>query len=240
MTDQSVQFPRFYVTAPAECPYIEGLEERKVFTELKGDDASALNEALGRVGFRRSQTIVYRPACEGCAACISVRIPVTIFSPNRSMRKINNRNKDLVSAVMPPKATKEQYELLASYLDQRHPGGSMSDMSMSDYAEMVEESPVTTLLIEYRHRLNGSLMAVALTDQLSDGYSMIYSFFNITEDRRSLGTYIILDHIERALCENRHYVYLGYWVKNSSKMDYKNRFRPLERLGSEGWSVVAD
>lgn len=242
MTDQSLQFPRFYVTAPSPCPYLEGKEERKVFTELTGDDSEQLYEALSRVGFRRSQSVAYRPACEGCNACISVRVVADEFSPTRTMRRIERVNKDLVSVAIDPWVTQEQFDLLKRYLSQRHADGGMATMDIYEYAEMVENSPVTTRIIEYRETSRdptstrpGRLIAAALTDLMSDGLSMIYSFFDPATDRRSLGTYVILDHIRRTAEAGLQHVYLGYWIANSAKMAYKTRFRPLERLGPEGW-----
>ncbi|WP_417451232.1 arginyltransferase [Kordiimonas sp.] len=240
MTDQGVQFPKFYVTAPSPCPYLDGKIERKVFTELKGPDAAALNEALGRVGFRRSQSVVYRPACEGCSECVSVRVRVKDFQPTRSLRRVNKANNDLKSEVRPPVVTEEQYALLSTYLQNRHADGTMADMSDDEFRDMVEASPVQTVLVEYRRAIDGKLMAAALTDELSDGLSMIYSFFDTTEPGRSLGTYLISDHIKRARHANQPYVYLGYWVKGSPKMSYKGRFRPLERLGQNGWFEIQD
>ncbi|NVJ99136.1 MAG: arginyltransferase [Alphaproteobacteria bacterium] len=238
MTDQGLQFPKFYVTAPSPCPYLDGKTERKVFTELRGPDARALNEALGRVGFRRSQSVVYRPACEGCSECVSVRVRANDYKPSRSQRRIAKANTDLKSEIRPPVVTEEQYELLQSYLLARHGDGTMADMTAEEYRDMVETSPVPTILVEYRRAIDSKLMAVALTDELSDGLSMIYSFFDTTEAQRSLGTYLIGDHIRRAQYANQPYVYLGYWVKESPKMSYKGRFRPLERLGQNGWYDV--
>lgn len=238
MTDQGLQFPKFYVTAPSPCPYLVGKIERKVFTELRGPDAPALNEALGRVGFRRSQSVVYRPACEGCSECVSVRVRARDFRLGRSLRRVARANNDLKSEVRPPLVTDEQYDLLQAYLGARHADGSMADMTAEEYQDMVETSPVPTVLIEYRRAIDSKLMAVALTDELSDGLSMIYSFFDTEEKSRSLGTYIILDHIDRTQRANQPYVYLGYWVKGSPKMQYKGRFRPLEKLGQNGWYDV--
>lgn len=235
MTDQGLQFPKFYVTAPSPCPYLEGLTERKVFTELKGPDAPALNEALGRVGFRRSQTVVYRPACENCSKCISVRVRVKDFALSKSQKRVIKKNHDLIGEIRPPIVTDEQYELLESYLKSRHGDGSMAGMTRAEFQDMVETSPVSTIIIEYRRAIDRKLMAVALTDELSDGLSMIYSFFDISEVKRSLGTYIILDHIARTRHTALQYVYLGYWVEGSSKMDYKTRYRPIEKLGPNGW-----
>ncbi|MFC4349885.1 arginyltransferase [Kordiimonas lipolytica] len=240
MTDQGLQFPKFYVTAPSPCPYLDGKTERKVFTELRGPDAAALNEALGRVGFRRSQSVVYRPACEGCSECVSVRVRAKDFRLSRSHRRVARTNADLKSEIRPPLVTDEQYDLLQAYLNTRHSDGTMADMTADEYRDMVETSPVPTILIEYRRAIDNKLMAVALTDELSDGYSMIYSFFDTSEPNRSLGTHLILDHINRARAANHPHVYLGYWVKNSPKMNYKGRFRPLERLGQNGWYELAD
>jgi len=235
VTDQGLQFPKFYVTAPSPCPYLEGLVERKVFTELKGKDAHALNEALGRVGFRRSQTVVYRPACEGCNACVSVRIRADDFKWRKSFRRIQKANSDLLSQSVTPKVTDEQFSLLTRYLHARHGDGSMADMTEAEYRDMVESTPVNTVLVEYRRRLDNQLMGVALTDLMSDGVSMVYSFFDPDLPDRSLGSHIILDHVHMANQRGNPFVYLGYWVDGSRKMAYKERFRPLERLGSEGW-----
>jgi leucyl-tRNA---protein transferase len=235
MTDQGLQFPKFYVTAPSPCPYLENHTERKVFTELRGPDAAALSEALGRVGFRRSQSVVYRPACENCSQCISVRVRAGEFEISRSQRKVLKNNRDLKAEIVPPQVTQEQYDLLQVYLNDRHSDGTMADMTLEEFQEMVESSPVSTVLIEYRRTIDNQLIAFALTDELSDGLSMIYSCFDTSFGGRSLGTYIILDHIARAHHGNQPHVYLGYWVKDSRKMNYKCRFKPLEKLGPNGW-----
>lgn len=240
VTDQSLQFPRFFVTAPAQCPYLPKRQERKVFTELRGDDAGALNEALSRVGFRRSQSVAYRPACEGCSACISVRIVAQDYKPPKTMRRILSRNKDILPSFKEPKVTDEQYDLLKRYLGARHADGGMADMSFLEYAEMVQHSPVNTSIIEYRlppseDQALGKLVACCLSDVMGDGLSMVYSFYDPEFASQSLGTHIILHHIEEATKRGLHYVYLGYWIKGSDKMNYKIRFQPLERLSTNGW-----
>jgi arginine-tRNA-protein transferase len=211
-----------------------------VFTELSGQHAAELNDALGRIGFRRSQGVAYRPSCIDCAACISVRVVAGEFQPNASQRKTIRRNSDLEVTACKPWTTEEQYALLRRYLKARHPGGGMVDMDESDFADMVEQSPVKTYVVEYREPSvdgrPGRLVGACLTDQQSDGLSMIYSFFEPDDERRSgLGTYIILDHILRAGKAGLPYVYLGYWVETSRRMAYKAKFRPLERLGPDGW-----
>ncbi|MGB7937708.1 MAG: arginyltransferase [Pseudolabrys sp.] len=247
MTQHSRDTPQFYLTAPSPCPYLEGQEERKVFTHLVGDRAGELNDLLTHGGFRRSQSIAYRPACEGCRACVSVRVVAADFAPSRNMRRIAERNSDIVGEIRIPAPTSEQYSVFRAYLDARHRDGGMADMTVLDYAMMIEDSHVDTRLVEYRRRgpdtgINrrgvGQMVAVALTDVLSDGLSMVYSFFEPDEADRSLGTFMILDHIERANRMGLPYVYLGYWVAGSRKMDYKGRFLPQERLMPAGWSRV--
>lgn len=239
---ESLTFPRFFVTAPSPCPYLDGREERKVFTELAGADAAELHEALSRVGFRRSQSVAYRPACDGCNACLSVRVVTKEFKPSRSQRRVLNRNSDVRVTACDPVATAEQYELLTRYLADRHAEGGMAEMDEFEFADMVHSSPVATSVIEYRvfdgepsFANRGKLLAAAITDIVSDGLSMVYSFFDPTIERRSIGSFMILDHIQRARSAGLDYVYLGYWVPESPKMGYKAKFQPLEILGMEGW-----
>ena len=239
--------PQFYLTSPAPCPYLPGREERKVFTHLVGKRATALNDTLTQSGFRRSQTIAYRPACEDCRACVSVRVKVADFTPSRNMRRILDVNADLIGQAKPAEPTSEQYSLFRTYLDTRHADGGMADMSVLDYSMMIEDSHVDTRVMEYRPRGidsaitgrgDGPLMAVCLTDVLSDGLSMVYSYYDIEQTERSLGTFMILEHIERARRMGLPHVYLGYWVEGSRKMAYKARFLPQERLGMQGWERV--
>ena len=239
--DTQLETPaQFYLTAPAPCPYLRGRVERKVFAHLVGPDGRALNDALSHLGFRRSQNIAYRPACDGCAACVSIRVVVDEFDLTRSFRRVFVRNRDVGREVVPAAATLEQYEIFRRYLDERHSDGGMADMTPLDYAQMIETGTSDTHLIEYRAGAAGSdrgpLLAVALTDRLSDGLSMIYSFYDVAEAQRGLGTYVILDHIRRAAELGLTHVYLGYWVESSPKMDYKARFLPQERLIGDTWS----
>lgn len=241
MTQHSRDTPQFYLTAPSPCPYLPGEEERKVFTHLVGERAPELNDLLTHGGFRRSQSIAYRPACEFCRACVSVRVVVEDFQPSRNLRRVMQANGDLLSDMRDPLPTSEQYSIFRSYLDSRHYDGGMADMTVLDFAMMVEDSHVDTRLVEYRLRdpqmgVGGTLVAVALTDVLNDGLSMVYSFYNPDHALRSLGTFVILDHIARARRIGLPYVYLGYWVRGSRKMDYKGRFLPQQRLLPDGWT----
>jgi len=247
MTQHPTQSPQFFLTAPSPCPYLEGQLERKVFTHLVGPKAPELNDLLTQGGFRRSQNIAYRPACETCRACVSVRILAQRFKPSKNMQRVLRHNSDLIGTAHQAEPSTEQYSLFRAYLDARHRRGGMSDMTVLDYAMMVEDSHVDTKIIEYRRRGpdsfitgkgEGELLAVALTDQMADGLSMVYSFYNPDMQERSLGTFMILDHIRRANAAGLPHVYLGYWVNGSRKMAYKVRFTPQEHLGPNGWERV--
>ncbi len=246
MTSHPRDTPQFYLTSPSACPYLTGKEERKVFTHIVGKRARDLNEILKQGGFRRSQTIAYRPACESCRACISVRVLVDEFAPSANMRRVLRDNRDLIGIATPNRPSSDQYSLFRRYLDARHRDGGMADMTVLDYSMMIEDSHVDTRVVEYRRRgidtgitgRAGDLVAVSLTDEMSDGLSMVYSFFDPEEADRSLGTFMILDHITRAKAMGLPYLYLGYWVEGSKKMDYKARFLPQERLLPAGWARV--
>ncbi|MGL4325732.1 MAG: arginyltransferase [Beijerinckiaceae bacterium] len=247
MTSHSRDTPQFFLTAPTVCPYLPGQQERKVFTHLVGPRASHLNDVLTHGGFRRSQTIAYRPACENCRACVSVRVCVNDFEPGRTFRRIVARNADLVGAEMENHPSSEQYSLFRDYIDARHSDGGMAEMSVLDYAMMVEDSHVETQIVEYRKRGpdtfltgrgTGDLLATVLVDHMSDGLSLVYAFYDPQMQERSLGTFIILDHIARAKKRGLPYVYLGYWVEGSKTMAYKARFLPQERLRPHGWERV--
>ncbi|MEO4044713.1 arginyltransferase [Hoeflea sp. CAU 1731] len=250
MTNQPVHSPQFFLTAPSPCPYLDGQFERKVFTHLVGEKAAELNDLLTQGGFRRSQNIAYRPACESCRACVSVRIVASDFEPNKSMRRNLARNSDIAAREFQAEPSSEQYALFRDYLDARHQRGGMSDMTVLDYAMMVEDTYVPTKIIEYRIEgepdpdgsiaEQGRLIAVALSDIMGDGLSMVYSFFDPDYASRSLGTYMILDHIQRAKDRGLPHVYLGYWVEGSRKMEYKTRFRPQDHLGPSGWERYED
>lgn len=242
MNDYSAAFPKFYMTTPAPCPYLEGEMERKIFTNLLGKDAAQRHEALNRLGFRRSQNIIYRPVCESCNKCISVRVRVKDFKPGKSMTRTLKKFSYLRIEDQDPVANAEQFELLKSYLESRHAGGGMASMDEFEYCEMIEASPVNTRLVEYHQEgpegtvnRKGGLAGVALTDVMSEGLSLVYSFYNTEREFSGLGTFIILDHILKAKSAGLDYVYLGYWISDCKTMAYKARFQPLEYLGAEGW-----
>ncbi len=233
---------RFFLTAPSPCPYLPERFERKVFAHLPLSDGATVNDSLTQVGFRRSQNIAYRPACEACTSCVSARLPVSDYVFSRSERKAIARNEDLERHLVEAEATMEQFDLLRRYLTARHANGGMAEMTWPDYVAMVEDTAVRTHIIEYRTRSQdggpGDLVACVLVDLMSDGLSLVYSFYDPTQSRRSLGSFIILDHVIQAGLTRLPYVYLGYWVRGSDKMAYKVRFSPIELLRPEGWTLV--
>jgi arginine-tRNA-protein transferase len=244
MTQHSLDTPQFYLTAPQPCPYLPGKQERKVFTHLVGEKAPQVNDMLTHGGFRRSQNIAYRPACEGCRACVSTRVIVDQFKSSKNLKRIIKLNEDLIGEEVPASPTSEQFSVFRAYLDARHWDGGMVDMTALDFAMMVEDTHVNTKIIEYRKRGvdsgitgrgEGPLVAAVLCDVLGNGLSMVYSFFDPEHAGRSLGNFMILDQIKRAQKMGLPYVYLGYWVKGSPKMDYKTRFKPQEHLTMSGW-----
>lgn len=273
MTEQRKDFPEFYLTRPQPCPYLPDRLERKLFTHLGREKSAAQFDLLHREGFRRSQTIAYRPHCDSCKACVSVRIRVNDFAMTKSQKRVWRLNRDIHTARAPSQTSAEQYALFKSYVDARHMDGGMADMNQFDYQAMVEDSVVDSFLTEYRlprsmvalregreadkGRETGeacsgegsdlpakdlpttsypaSLIAVALCDELSDGISLVYSYFDPSLAQRSLGTFLILETISYAQALQLPYVYLGYWVKSSPKMDYKSRFLPQDHLIDGEW-----
>lgn len=244
MSEQQKHFPEFYVTAPQACPYLPGRLERKLFTHLTHDKPPALVDNLLKGGFRRSQNIAYRPACDGCSACVSVRILVDAFEPSKTFRRVIAANQDLTAHAVDALACEEHFHLLKAYLDHRHKGGGMSGMGILDFVAMIEDTTIDTHIVEYRlppdrPRDSGRLVACALTDTMSDGLSMVYSFFDPEFDRRSLGNFMVLHHIERARAAGMPHVYLGYLVEGCRKMSYKARYEPLEAHGPDGWTPLS-
>ncbi len=207
-------------------------------TELVGRDANALHDQLSMAGFRRSHGICYVPACPNCDACVAVRVVVDEFKPTKSLKRILKRNSDLIAEIVEPAATHEQYALFSEYQRSRHNGGDMAKMDFLDYQALIEDTPVNTLVVEFRYA-SGTLAGVCLVDRLSDGLSAVYSFFDGTDADRSLGTYMILWMIDEAYGQELPYMYLGFWIDGCSNMSYKSRFKPLERVTPDGWERMA-
>jgi len=227
----------FFITAPIPCPYLDGKTERRMVTDLATADAIPLHDKLSRVGFRRSHNLVYTPVCHECSACLAVRNVVEEFEPSNSQRRILRLNQNLVVNENPAKATNERFELFSLYQDKRHTGGDMSTMDYYDFQALIEETPVVTSHIDF-HNEDGVLLAGCLVDIMEDGLSAVYSYFDPTYKKNSLGSYIILWLIQRTKQLSLPYLYLGYWVKGSQKMAYKDKFQPLEYYNAVGWGKL--
>ncbi len=229
----------FFHTLPMPCPYLPGLQERRLVCDLSTRRGRHAHDTLARAGFRRTQHLAYRPACIGCSGCVPVRLRTADFRWTRGHRRVLKANADLLGEVVPNEATREQFELFARYQVGRHGDGEMALMDYPDYAAMVERSPIETDLIEYRDP-RGVLWATMLIDHQDDGLSAVYSFFEPGAEKRALGRFMILDLIRQTGQRGLGYVYLGYWVRGSRKMAYKTQFRPVECLGPSGWTELAE
>nr|WP_298378396.1 arginyltransferase [uncultured Halomonas sp.] len=232
---QSKRDLRFFLTVPHECSYLPDREATTLFLDPQESPGQGVYDALALLGFRRSGRHLYRPHCEGCSACISVRIPVDDFTPSRTQRKLMHRNADLVMherrAVFDP----EHYTLYARYIRARHADGDMYPPSHEQYRTFLTLEHPYARLLEFR--LGEKLLAVAAIDLLSHGLSAIYTFFdpNKIHERRSLGTFAVLSQIELARSRGLPHVYLGYWIREAPKMNYKRAFQPLEFLNGRQW-----
>ena len=223
----------FYVTQAQPCPYLPDRAERKIIAHLEGD-APAQHDRLAQAGFRRVRDFVYRPACANCQACLPIRVIARDFHSNGTFRRNERRNADLTVVEAPLAARVHHFDLFRRYQDARHAEGDMASMDFAEYRAMIEDSPIDTRLVEFRDGA-GKTIAASLTDQLGDGLSAVYEFFEPDESHRSPGTFAILWHIHQAKRLGLPYVYLGYWIENSPKMAYKDRFRPFEVLRDGHW-----
>ncbi|MEH6631804.1 MAG: arginyltransferase [Halopseudomonas aestusnigri] len=228
----------FFTTPPSPCPYKEGEEERKLVTEISHKEAVLQYDLMIKSGFRRSHTYLYRPQYNRPEYCLSVRVRVKDFSMRKSQRRIWNKNSDLTALTYKAIATKEQYQLFKPYVEGRHGDGDMSEMNWSDYKDMVDSSPLDTEIIEFRSSEN-LLISACIVDWVHGGISAVYSFFDITMPERGLGSYMILWLIKQASIRKLDYVYLGYWIKESSKMSYKTKYQPIEGLVDGLWKDIS-
>lgn len=219
----------------SNCPYIEGQTEQRIAVDISNDPQC--HDGLATAGFRRVENWVYRPACPQCNACLPWRVDVAGFIPSRNMARIIRKNSDLTRHIASPTPSDDHYRLFKIYVTSRHDDGQMARMDQYDFTSMISNSPIETVLVSYRDAKN-NLVGAVLTDLQSDGLSAVYSFFDPGSTARSLGTYMVLDLLSIAKDSDLDWLYLGYFVEGSRKMDYKARFKPAEIFKDGQWQTA--
>ena len=229
---------RLFHSVPHACGYWPGREARDLVLDPRDPRLPTLYPTALQWGFRRSGDIVYRPACQGCRACVPVRIPVADFQPNRSQRRCLSRNADLEPHIVSPASTEEYLRLYQRYLVQRHPGGGMDGHGAHEFTQFLIGSWNESRFLELRQRVTHTLLAVAVTDLTDDALSAVYTFYDPDEARRGLGTLAILHQLMWAKRSGRTHLYLGYWIDGHPKMHYKRRFAPLQAFDGRTWRTL--
>jgi arginine-tRNA-protein transferase len=235
-TEPPFQRIQFYLTAHYDCSYLQGQQARsQVATPTHLIDAHAYS-ALIRAGFRRSGQFTYRPHCEHCRACVPVRVDVARFVPNRTQRRCLKRSQHLSARFLPLDFKEAHYALYRSYLGSRHAGGGMDRDGPDQYTQFLLSSNVDSAMVEFRD--GNELVMVSVLDQVEDGISAVYTFFDPAREQLSPGVYGVLWQIELAKRLELPYLYLGYWIAESRKMAYKKQYPPLEGLVDGRWQVL--
>ncbi|KPK11590.1 MAG: hypothetical protein AMJ68_05300 [Acidithiobacillales bacterium SG8_45] len=238
----SQELPKIFVSMPHECGYLADKIATTIFVDPQANISNMIYGLLARQGFRRSGDLIYRPHCEGCDACIPVRIPVTDFRPTRSQRRVWQRNQDLTICEVSSEYTDEHFTLYRRYQRSRHAGSSMDTDNPDRYRDFLFGSIADTRLIEMRAPTAGNdsskLVCVAVIDVLDDGLSAVYTYFDPDESRRALGVFSILHEIELAKSLALPYTYLGYYIADSSKMNYKINYQPLQAFQHGEWNLL--
>ena len=232
--DMRTENIRVYLSTSHPCPYLPGHTATSLIIDPDLETDHYRMTQLTLNGFRRSGELIYRPHCPQCQACVSVRIPVCEFHPHRTHRRVLNKNSDLTITTLPPTFKEEHFELYLRYQQARHPGSDMCDRDPDKYRQFLISNTGNTIFVEFT--LGGRLVAVSVTDQLIDGLSAVYTFFDPEFSRRSLGTFAILWQIMEAEEHGLDWLYLGYWIDKCEKMSYKSNFKPVEGFQNGRWS----
>ena len=227
---------KVYTTYPHSCSYLEDQEATTLFVDPRQPVDRSLYSNLSVLGFRRSGNHIYRPHCSNCDACIPARIPVALHEPRRSQSRTLKRNRDLVVEATDDIRDEAAFDLYRRYIEQRHSDGDMYPPDREQYESFLNNAWECTSYFRFYEQ--GKLVAVAVADELLDGMSAIYTFFDPDADRRSLGAFAILWQIQQVQEMNLDYLYLGYWIKGCQKMSYKSEYRPLELYLNGRWSTL--
>jgi len=225
-----------YATPPHECSYLPKHQATTVFIDPHFPKDMALYDTLSQHGFRRSGEHLYRPHCNECESCVPVRIPVNAFNARRSQRRIWKKNQDLQAIAKPPEFNPEHFDLYCRYLESRHKGGGMDNPTPDSYVQFLTSSWANTVFYEFR--LDQELLAVAVADHFETGMSAVYTFFEPQQAGRGLGSYAILWEIAETQRLKLDWLYLGYWIKNCQKMNYKTDYQPLEYYHNGIWQYL--
>lgn len=224
---------KFFSTTSHPCSYLPGKIAVTLFVDPKSEVDTHLYSELSDLGFRRSGSYVYRPHCRSCKACVPVRLPVNEFTPTRQQKRVWKKNQDIEVREVSPAFREEHYTLYERYINERHADGDMYPPSTEQFHSFLTSDWSKTCFYEFR--VEGKLVAVAVTDIMENGLSAVYTFYDPDEEKRSLGTFAILWQMEACKQQDLSYLYLGYWIKNSPKMNYKVGFRPIELLINSEW-----
>ena len=227
----------FYATPEHDCSYLEDKTAKTLFVDPHAEISQETYSQLSDLGFRRSGKHIYRPHCDDCQACISVRVPIALFQPSKSQKRIINKNKDLTVTRHKPSFSQEYYALYSRYINERHRDGDMFPPSFEQFNSFLVEGQEHTYFFEFRND-EGALLAVSVVDYLPKGLSAIYTFFDPSQEKRSLGSFCVLWQLQQCQKENLNYLYLGYWVRQCRKMNYKISFRPIEFLIDGYWTLI--
>ncbi len=230
---------QFYATPEHDCSYIPDLKAKTLFIDPQSTINQKVYSQLSELGFRRSGTHIYRPHCDQCKACVSIRIPAQSFNMSKSQKRIFNKNKDLIANKVTTQFTDEYYALYESYINDRHKDGDMYPPSEEQFKSFLVDSKQQSYFVEFRTP-DGTLQAVSNMDSLEGSNSAVYTFYNPFETKRSLGTFAILWQLEEVKRCALNYLYLGYWVEECQKMKYKTSFKPLELLINGRWKRAKD
>lgn len=226
----------FYATPEHPCSYLPNQQATTVFADPNAIISTDVYTRLSQMGFRRSGSHYYRPHCSHCDACKPVRIRLSNFETNRSQRRVLKRNDGITASILPAVYEDDTYRLYESYINARHFDGDMFPANREQFLSFLVDAPESTRFIHFK--LNQKLVAVSVTDFLADGLSAVYTFFDSDLADLSLGTFCILWQINHAISHNLPYVYLGYWIKNCHKMNYKAQFKGLEFYNGKEWAPL--